>query len=248
MSLRSILENLLANFIWVLLVAIFAVLLKYYDRLSRPEYLILAINFGLVVTFMWYRKRFQKITGIRMVEPHIASGTQPTDALKLCKNNFKFLGIAANKFLFTPEFDATVLRCNRAGDSIKFLLSSPDNPIIKQMARRAGRDENEFRNMIIATLKKLKVLKFEHGYNIEVRLYRSGGDSGPPSFRLFFIDSTSVLVSYYLMGEGNGSQMPQMIIHKPDGKREVENFYFAFDHYFNSLWENSEPCNYNEIN
>jgi hypothetical protein len=50
------------------------------------------------------------------------------------------------------------------------------------------------------------------------------------------------------MGEGNGSQMPQMIIRKPDGKNEVENFYFAFDHYFNSLWENSEQCDFNKIN
>jgi hypothetical protein len=248
MSFKSIIENLLANFIWLLLAAIFTVPLKYYDRLSGPEYLILAINFGLVMTFMWYRNRFHKITGIQKVEPHIAGGTQPTDALKLCKNNFKFLGIAANKFLFTPEFEAAVLRCNRAGEPIKFLLSSPGNPIIKQMARRAGRDEDEFRNMIIATIKKLKMLKFDHGYNIEVRLYRSSGDSGPPSFRLFFIDNSSVLVSYYLMGEGNGSQMPQMIIRKPDGKNEVENFYFAFDHYFNSLWENSEQCDFNKIN
>jgi len=247
MMIKSLSENLLANLIWVVLVATVTAAMKYNDVYGIYDIVVVLAYIALVIIFLWHKNRYQKVTGICKVDPQIAKGLQPVDALKSCKNNFKFLGIAANKFIFASEFEAAVRRCNRTGDSIKFLLSSPENPIIVQMARRAKRGEDDFRNMINSTLKKLKMLTEDHGYNIEVRLYRSTGDSGPPSFRLFFVDNTEVLVSYYLMGEGDGSLMPQLLIKKPVGKSEVNNFYFAFDHYFNSLWAESMPCDFSKI-
>ena len=247
LSSKSIVENLVASAIWATLALIVTVAYKYSDNISAPQALILLINIVVLALLLWYRHKFKTITGIESVERLLGKGTKPIDALKLCQNNFKFLGIAANKFIFSPEFEDAVKRCNRSGDPIRFLLSSPDNPIIKQMARRAKRDENEFRDMIIRNLRMLKKLKDENGYNIEVRLYKSDGDNGPPSFRLFFIDNSCVLVSYYVMGDGDGSGMPQIRVVKPKKARDTENFYFAFDHYFNSLWANSEECRFDEI-
>lgn len=247
LSSKAIVENLVANAIWVIFAVIFAVAIKYSDNISLVQAFILTINLLVVAISLWYRHLFKTITGIESVERFLGKGTKPIDALKLCRNNFKFLGIAANKFIFTPEFEDAVKRCNRSGDPIRLLLSSPENPIIQQMARRAKRDENEFRDMINRNLRKLKKLKDEDGYNLEVRLYKSDGDSGPPSFRLFFIDNSCVLVSYYVMGDGDGSAMPQIRVVRPKKARDTKNFYYAFDHYFNSLWANSEECRFNEI-
>ena len=247
LSSKAIVENLVASAIWAILALIVTVAYKYSDNMSALQALILLINLVILIILLWYRHKFKTITGIESVERLLGKGTKPVDALNLCQKNFKFLGIAANKFIFTPEFEDAVKRCNHSGDPIRFLLSSPDNPIIKQMARRAKRDENEFRDMIIRNLKKLKKLKDENGYNLEVRLYKSDGDSGPPSFRLFFIDNSYVLVSYYVMGDGDGSDMPQIRVSRPKRARDAQNFYFAFDHYFNSLWANSEECIFDEI-
>lgn len=246
LSSKAIVESLVASAIWATLALIVTVAYKYRDNISVLQALVLLIHLVVLALLLWYRHKFKTITGIESVERLLGKGTKPIDALKLCKNNFKFLGIAANKFVFAPEFEDAVKRCNRSGDPIRILLSSPNNPIIKQMARRAKRDENEFRDMIIRNLRKLKTLKDENGYNLEVRLYKSEGDSGPPSFRLFFIDNTCVLVSYYVMGDGDGSDMPQIRVVRPKKARDTENFYFAFDHYFNSLWANSEEYSFDE--
>jgi len=244
-SIKSIFEGLITNILWAVGAIASPFVLGYLEIIkSRSIPFLFLIIILIVIVFFWKRHRFVSITGITKVEHTIAKGTRPTDALMMCNNNFRFLGIAANKFIYSEEFEKTIKRCNRSGESIKFLLSSPDNPIIKQMARRAKREENDFRNMIISTLDKLRKLKTEHGYNIEVRLYKSSGDNGPPSFRLFFIDNSIVLVSYYFMGDGDGSGMPQIIIQRPKNGSDVQNFYFAFDHYFNSLWTNSEEWNF----
>jgi hypothetical protein len=121
------------------------------------------------------------------------------------------------------------------------LLSDPENPILKYAATRSGRNLEEYKRMVHNTLERIKGLKKEKGYNIEVRLYSSKNDQGPPSFRLFFIDNKSVLVSYYVFGEGDGLEMPQAKVEVDSNNRDTANFYYAFNHYFNSLWESSKP-------
>lgn len=240
MNIRSIIDNLIANFIWVLIIAIATVIYRFHSSLNNLQWILLSINTVLIAIFLYYRYKFQTVTGIYKIDRKMKDGITPDKSLSLCKNNIKFLGIAANKLVNSPEFEKAIKRCNRPGKSIKLLLSSPDNAILKHAASRAGRDANEYKNKVEYTLNKIKKLKQEHGYNIEIRLYDSEKESGPPSFRLFFIDETSVLVSYYIFGEGEGLQMPQVQIFKPKSKRDVENFYYAFDHYFNSLWEISK--------
>lgn len=240
MNPRSIFDNVISNLIWVAIVAIVGTIYKYYSSLNNLQWILLSINIILIIVFFHYRHKLQIVTGILRIDRLMKDGISPEKALSLCKNNIKFLGIAANKLVNSPEFEKAIKRCNRPGKPIKFLLSSPDNIILKHAARRANKELNQFKEMVNSTLRKLKQLKQENGYNIEIRLYKSEKESGPPSFRLFFIDDTSVLVSYYIFGEGEGLQMPQMQIIKTKNKRDVENFYYAFEHYFNSLWEASE--------
>jgi hypothetical protein len=193
-----------------------------------------------LIDFILFRSNFKTITGIDGVNKTIGEGISPEKALKLCKNNIRFLGIAANKLTRSDEFNEAIKRCNRPDEPIQFLLAHPDNPILQHAANRAGKPVAEYKEMVTKTLNRLNKLKNEHGYNIEVKLYKSYSEKGPPSFRLFFIDNKSVLVSYYVFGEGDGLQMPQIKISKPTNDRDTQNFYFAFNHYFNSLWELSE--------
>lgn len=241
MNPRTIVDNLLSNLIWVVILAIVSFIIKFHADLNITWTSLLVIDILLIIFFFYFRYKLQVITGIKKIDTTMKAGITPNKALSLCNNNIKFLGIAAHKLVDSQEFEKAIKRCNRPVESIKFLLSHPDNAILKHAASRANKDINEFKNLVNYTLNKLEKLKQDHGYNIEVKLYKSDGDSGPPSFRLFFIDNKSVLVSYYVFGEGEGLQMPQIQIFKPKNKRDVENFYFPFEHYFNSLWEISEP-------
>lgn len=242
--MTRILENLISNLIWVALLAIAGLIYQYAYLFSNVHWMLIALYIVLVVIFLNYKYRIQNklrtVVGIRRIDNAMKDGITPEKALSLSKNNIKFLGIAANKLVNSPEFEKAIKRCNRPSQSIKFLLSSPEKPILRHAARRAGKELHEYQDMVKTTLGKLKRLKDEHGYNMEVRLYKSEKESGPPSFRLFFIDNKSVLVSYYLFGEGAGLQMPQIHIFKPDHKRDSENFYYAFEHYFDALWDSSE--------
>lgn len=248
MNVNSVIDNLVSNLIWLVIVVICTAIYSFRNELSNAQYVILAINFCLLIILLHHKKRFQDTTGIKKIDPSMKKGISPLKSLEKCQDNIKFLGIAANKLIEEEAFEEAIQRCNRPDQPILFLLSHPDNPILKHMAKRAKKDEDQFRNMIIAALKKLKDLKENKGFNLLVRLYKSDSDSGPPSFRLFFIDNKSVLVSYYFMGEGDGLQMPQLHIFKPKNKRDVENFYYAFNHYFNSLWDMSEEYDFNQLN
>jgi hypothetical protein len=202
---------------------------------------IYALRNEQIINLLLFRSRFKTVTGIKRVDLTMNKGITPSESLNLCKNNIRFLGVAANKLVTSSEFNAAIQRCNRGNEPIKFLLSDPENPILKYAAKRAGRNLEEYKIMVHNTLERIKELKKEKGYNIEVRLYKSDNDQGPPSFRLFFIDNKSVLVSYYVFGEGDGLAMPQIEVEVDSNNRDTANFYYAFNHYFNALWDSSTP-------
>ena len=52
-----------------------------------------------------------------------------------------------------------------------------------------------------------------------------------------FIDDHMCLASYNVFGEGDGSQLPQLLVGKPAREqRETSSFYYAFWHYYETLW------------
>jgi hypothetical protein len=225
MNITTIIDGIMSNLIWFAVIGAVGLIWRFKYAIKD---------------FILFRYKFKSITGIVNVDETIGDGISPEKALSSCQNNIKFLGIAAHKLVSSPVFNETIQRCHRANEPTQFLLADPANPILQQAARRAGKSIEEYKSMVKNTLERLGVLKHEHGYNIQVRLYKSNTELGPPSFRLFFIDNSSVLVSYYVFGEGDGLQMPQIQILKPNKDRDTKNFYFAFNHYFNSLWETSE--------
>jgi hypothetical protein len=198
------------------------------------------IYLALAILFYYHRYLLQTLVGIKRVDRTMEQGINPNKALKLCKNNFRFLGIAANKLVNSEEFEKALKRCGRGAEGIKFLLLSSESRTLQFAASRAKKATEEYQDMVRHTLEHLRKYKEEDGYNIQVRLYRSEKDEDPPIFRLFFIDNQSVLISYYVLGEGSGLQMPQIQLMKNTGGKQSKTFYYAFDHYFNYLWDRSE--------
>lgn len=202
------------------------------------------IYLAFLALFCYQRYLLQTVVGIRRVDRTMEKGINPSDALKMCTNNFKFLGIAANKLVNSKEFEGALKRCGIGAEPIEFLLLSSESRTLQFAATRASKATEEYKDMVKYTLERLKKYKEEDGYNIQVRLYRLERDEDIPIFRLFFIDNQSVLVSYYVLGEGSGLQMPQMQIIKNTGGKRRRTFYYAFDHYFKYLWVRSETYDF----
>jgi hypothetical protein len=112
-------------------------------------------------------------------------------------------------------------------------LCPPDHPALLDVARRAGRPEAEYQATVKKSLSELSLLKKEQKFNIEVRFY-----SDLPLFRLMFINDNICLASHYILGEGDGSQLPQLhILKKPIGKRDIDSIYYPLNRYFKKMWD-----------
>jgi hypothetical protein len=55
------------------------------------------------------------------------------------------------------------------------------------------------------------------------------------------------LMSYYVMGKSDGSNLPQLHIIKTPGTLDNESLYFAFSEYFDKMWEDSDPWDFKEF-
>ncbi len=192
---------------------------------------------SIAVAIYWWRAlgQFWHV-GLRGADRSILTGVDYNSALRLCRNYIDFLGVGASKLTHEPEFVSAVLRC-RQDVPIRFLLLSPSDDSLKAAAKRAGKAEGEYRDLVLSSLRILADLKARRNINLEVRFYKE-----EPILRLMFIDRSICLLSYNNFGEGDGSQLPQLHVAKsPEARREVESFYYPLELYFRRLWDSSEP-------
>jgi hypothetical protein len=187
----------------------------------------------IAILFYMQLNQFWKV-GIRGVDQNIGKGIDYKSALRLCKNELKFLGIGASKLTKEHEFIDALSRCV-SDKPIKFLLLNPDDTRLVKAAKRFNRPFEEYKKNVITSLRKISEIKRDRDFNIEVRFY-----STEPFFRLMFIDSSLCLFSYYELGKGDGSQLPQLHIVKADErKQKAESLYYPLEKYFDELWEDS---------
>ncbi|HEY2094092.1 MAG TPA: hypothetical protein VGJ81_19650 [Thermoanaerobaculia bacterium] len=219
---------------------IFIVANEFYRTLF-PEYSVwfLALSFSLLAFSWWSEvRRYWRlgIVGIgRAVDADRYGG-----ALALCSNSFDFLGIGARKLTDKqPAFEEAVNRCHRPNRPIRFLLCAPDNPQLIAFARQAGEPEGEYQEKVKSSLRAIRRLHDERARNIEVRFYEQ-----LPVFRLMFVNDELCLASYYVFGEGDGSQLPDVYIRRRAGKRDVESIYYGFRRYFDLAWESASPWDF----
>lgn len=124
------------------------------------------------------------------------------------------------------------------------MLCAPNDKRLVNAALRCGKAENEYKNIVIDSLRKIARLKMERAICIEVRFYPNNYE---PIFRLMLIDDSICLFSYNVWGEGDGSQYPQLhIVNGPQNQRTVQYFYYPLEIYFDNLWDISTPWNFSD--
>jgi len=183
----------------------------------------------------------QRFVGIIGVDRQVKTGLSYDKALSLCKNRMSFLGLGASKLTRSSEFEPAILRCTHENPVRLLLLKPSDNRLI-QAARRAKKDTTGYKRIVRNSLRIIKEMKDTRGVNIEVRFCNER-----PIFRLMFIDDSICLVSYYALGEGDGSQLPQVhLLKNPFRRRTVNSFYYAFSTHFDRIWEKSDRWNFSD--
>lgn len=194
-----------------------------------------------IVLYLWKQRHRLRNVGIYSADRQISDGVDYRRALALCHNKLKFLGIGASKLTREDEFARALDRC-RQDQPAKFLLCKPTDQRLVSAAKKFGKPENEYRDIVINSLRKIAEFKNKRAINIEVRFYPKD-----PTFRLMLIDDSVCLFSYNVWGEGDGSQYPQLhILNAPPSKRVVHSFYYPLEVYFDNLWDLSEPWNFKD--
>jgi hypothetical protein len=180
--------------------------------------------------------------GIIGADYSVQKGINYTNALGMCRDNLRFMGIGASKLVAEPGFANCLVRCTHE-TPIQLLLFNPSSSLLVDAARRADHDRDKFKERVLSSLKEISLLKQQRALNMEVRFYDHA-----PLFRLMFIDGTFCLLSYYVMGEGDGSQLPQVhLLKRPFMSRSVNSLYFAFEALYNREWTESTPWDFNEF-
>lgn len=193
-----------------------------------------------VAIYLWRQRTRLRGVGVVGADLEIRKGINYKRSLSLCHNTLRFLGIGAAKLTKEDEFEKAIRRC-RPEQPIKFLLCEPTHDILIEAAKRFGKDRDEYKDIVTNSLRKIAQLK-ERYSNIEVRFY-----STFQIFRLMFIDDSICLVSYNVMGQGDGSQLPQLhILRAPQSQQDVNSFYYTLERYFDILWDLAKPWNFKD--
>ncbi|EHW0692024.1 hypothetical protein K1B30_000285 [Vibrio parahaemolyticus] len=193
---------------------------KYKDTLCEKE--------GII-------KDFQEV-GLVKADQRIETGMDAKTMLSNVNSNFMFLGTGANKLTSHPEQFNELLKCG----SVKFLVCDPESKALEKISSRAKTD---YINTVKASVERLKEY-VDDGHDLELRLYKADLIEQMPIFRLAFFNKNQCLCSYNFFSPDtkDGTQLPQLHIVHPENSKNPESFYFAFNKYFERLWELNE-CN-----
>jgi len=164
------------------------------------------------------------------------NGVSAADSLKLVKHELIFLGIGAKKLTETSEFDAMLARCKAAKGRVKFLLSSPGNEALEELARQNGRNDLAYRSRVKESIREIFTRATGSEVDFEVRLYDLKQKVSLPRFRLVFIDSQICVFSQLRWSEGEGLDNPQLIL-RDGGSSAGSSLYKGYRDYFDDLWQ-----------
>jgi hypothetical protein len=221
-----------------LIVAIFflAVLCAIGLLMQVKPALLLALAFLAFALLVFWVLRDLASVGITNAFATTRLGVSADDSLRQVKRDLVFLGIGAKKLTESHEFDAMLHRCAASGGSLKFLLSSPDNKALEEMARRNGRDDLSYRSRVKESIREIFTRASAARASFEVRLYNLNQEIALPHFRLMFIDDRLCVFSQLLWSSGEGLDNPQLILRR-DENSAGSSLYKGYRDYFDTLWD-----------
>lgn len=237
--------------IWIILsVTTYVITVMGYLPTYTPQ-IVLPLSFIMILYLLWKHIYIYWSVGVVGADREVGKGIDYKSSLALVNNEFEFLGIGASKLTkLTNEFEEAMGRC-RSDKPIRFLLLKPTDENLTDAAQQAGKDKSEYRINVLDSLRKISSIHERRKFKIQVRFYPSLPDGKVlifPIFRLLFIDNKICLLSYNALGEGGGHELPQLhlVPAKADGKASAS-FYYAMERYYESLWAQSEPWDFEEF-
>jgi hypothetical protein len=126
-------------------------------------------------------------------------------------------------------------RCKLANGRLRFLLSSPDNPALEEMAKRNGRNDLTYRSRVKESIRELYTSAQNVGVDFEIGLYNLKHHISLPHFRLMFVDDRICIYSQLVWTEGEGLDNPQLVL-RANQKQADYSFYKGYLDYFEDLW------------
>jgi hypothetical protein len=192
-----------------------------------------AITTAVICAYLLYR--FRRL-GIIDVFTNTVNGIDYSASLRKPRHSFDFLGVGAHKLTSAPEFREMIKRCAKAGRPVRLLLSHPDNPVLRNVASRAGTDRNTYASRVRKSLKIVADLAIKEGYNIIVRFYYAESPADFQQFRLVFIDDRFCIMSYTIWDDQEGRNNPQVILNAGQSEPPSTSLYYAFKDYFERVW------------
>lgn len=226
-----------------IMISVLSIIVFALVALFRSQLATILTGLGLIAVLSYYHLQplhRLNLIGIVDADVTVAAGVDYRESLKLCQNQFDFLGVGASKLTSLPEFAQLVKRCNRTFRPIRLLLCDPHDLMIQIGAYREDVAVERKQQAIKQSLQYIADLKRKGNHNIEVRFYSADEELNHPKFRLVFIDNSICLVSYRVWGFGDGSGLPQLRLKVHRDGRESTGFYYPFREYFEALWKASE--------
>src|SRR3546814_13859432 len=102
-------------------------------------------------------------------------------------------------------------RCAASNGHAKFLLSSPQNPALEELARRNKRDDLSYRSRVKESIREIFKRATEAGVDFEVLLYHLTQEIALPHFRLQFLTSQLSVFTPFLLIAGQGREHPERV-------------------------------------
>lgn len=201
----------------------------------------------MVFLLLYWQWKFAKI-GMHAAQLSVTRGTNYREALDLCRDSFSFLGTGAFKLTSEKNFKTTMLRCNADNQRpVRFLLSNPENPLIAEAEKKAGVSPGTYKQNVVKSLRNLKRLRDDENARFDVRFYLAEKDRDFENFRMMLIDDDILLLSYNVYGRDEaGRSTAQIAFFKSAMTSSTDNFYFAFQGYFERLWQSSPAWDFKE--
>lgn len=164
-----------------------------------------------------------------------SSQFEPKECIEAARRKIDFMGILASKWVeqghVRAEFEKLLLRLQSQNSFIRFLLIDPACPAFKNLkALRGG-------GISTGSLQSLRTLSKKFP-SLQVRLYDQ-----MPTFRLIFIDDTTLAISRYKIDQEGyfqsqyGWEAPHLVI-RSDAPWSL---YDAFATFFEETWRRSKP-------
>lgn len=212
---------------------------------GRAEFVVIFTLSTLLLHVAWRDWSFASI-GFGAAEKSVASGTDYESSLRLCRKSISFLGTGAYKLTNNREFELAVARCMANGGSVRILMSRPDVPPLRRAEKMADVDPGDYSTKVRSTLKRLRALKRDREYPIEVRFHNKDNATRMQEFRMMFVDDERLFLSFNLYGHGDGSDIPQVVLTRNARANSLKSFFHPFSESFERVWRSSAKWNFDD--